>query len=272
MIRVAVLDMYNKTANLGMNNIIEILETYPEFSIQVFDVRGNCELPSMDFDIYISSGGPGSPLDGDGLWDRAYYHLMDKLWVHNQRSEEKKHALFICHSFQMICHHLSLGSVVKRKSSSFGVFPVHKTLAAEQEEILINLDDPFYVADFRKWQFIHPHMERMERMGCKILLLEKIRPHVPLDRAIMGMRFSPEWLGFQFHPEADPSGMYLHFTRPKQQAEFIEHKGELRFSRMLQRLKNPFHLTKTHQTIIPGFLNRAIKAINSQKRNDIAEV
>lgn len=272
MIKVAILDMYNGTPNLGMNNIIEIVETYSEFSFQVFDVRGKCELPSMDFDIYISSGGPGSPLDGDGMWDRAYYHLMDKLWTHNQRSAEKKYAFFICHSFQMICHHLSLGSVVKRNSASFGVFPVHKTLQGKDEILLQTLDDPFYAADFRHWQFINPHRERMERMGCKILLLEKIRPHVPLERAIMGVRFSPEWIGFQFHPEADPSGMYLHFTRPKQKAEFLKHKGEIKLERMLERLKNPHHLTTTHKTIIPGFLNACIKAISNQKRNNRAKV
>jgi tRNA C32,U32 (ribose-2'-O)-methylase TrmJ len=82
----------------------------------------------------------------------------------------------------------------------------------------------------------------------------------------MGVKFSPEWLGFQFHPEADPSGMYLHFTRAEQKAKYIKQKGEVRFTRMLERLKNPAHLTRTHITVIPGFLEDAIQKIKEQRK------
>ena len=49
-----------------MRGFREILERYKEknnldLTYQVFDVRRKVEVPDMDFDIYISSGGPGEP-------------------------------------------------------------------------------------------------------------------------------------------------------------------------------------------------------------------
>jgi hypothetical protein len=39
-------------------------------------MRGKCELPEIDqYDIYISTGGPGNPLIGDG----AYKNIMNLL-------------------------------------------------------------------------------------------------------------------------------------------------------------------------------------------------
>ena len=40
-------------------------------------------------------------------------------------------------------------------------------------------------------------------MGAKILCIEKERPHVPYERAVMGIRFNEYMIGTQFHPEAD---------------------------------------------------------------------
>ena len=259
--RVAILDMYNGVPNLGIDNIREILDIFRDLEFTVFNVRGNCELPGLDFNIYISSGGPGSPLEGDGVWDRAFFSLMDRLWMHNQRSDEKKFCFFICHSFQMICHHLSLGSVVKRKSESFGVLPMHKTEEGHKEKYFQGLSDPFYAADFRQWQFIQPIQERIDRMGCKVLALEKIRPHIPLERAIMAMRFSPEWFGVQFHTEADPEGMLEHFILPDKKQMVIEKKGEEKYQKMLDHLFDSDNLSNTYKTILPAFLSDAIQRV-----------
>ncbi len=264
-IRLALLDMYDGQKNLGIGNIISLIEEHQEISYKRFDVRSMCELPGLDYDIYICSGGPGSPLEGDRIWDRAYYNLMDRLWIHNQRSEEKKYVYFICHSFQMICHHLSLGSVVLRKSESFGVFPVHKTEAGKTDRLVSPLPDPFYVADFRNWQFIQPDLERIHAMGCKILALEKIRPHVRLERAVMAMRFSDEWVGTQFHAEADPAGMILHFTKNEKKKKIIEEKGLEKYNQIISDVKDPAKLPLTHEHILPQWLSESSKKILSYK-------
>ena len=88
-IKVAILDLYNGIENEGMRGFREILARYKEahdldLTFEIFDVRINCEVPGTDFDIYISSGGPGSPLDTEGTeWEKKYWNLIDKLEKHN---------------------------------------------------------------------------------------------------------------------------------------------------------------------------------------------
>ncbi|HUF10459.1 MAG TPA: hypothetical protein VMO47_14150, partial [Rhodothermales bacterium] len=66
-VRVAVLDMNKGTKNLGIPSILAILDEasterhMPRFDYRVFDVRVKGEIPDLGFDIFISSGGPGSP-------------------------------------------------------------------------------------------------------------------------------------------------------------------------------------------------------------------
>ena len=263
--------MYNNTKNLGIKHINKIIDTFDNLEYKVYNVRGNCEIPSLDYDIYVHSGGPGSPLEGDGIWDRAYYYFLEKAWKHNQRSENKKYAFFICHSFQMAFNFLSLGSLVLRHRPSLGIYPMHLTEDGEFEEIFHGLPDPFYAADFRKWQVIQPNMERIDRLGCKILAREKIRPHVPRERAIMAMRFSPEWIGTQFHPEAEPKGMLLHFDQPDEQKEILEHKGVAKFHHMIEIAKDPTKLQVTHDTILPKFFRQSIEKLEQIEALNIAE-
>ena len=100
-IKVAVLDMYNGQPNQGMRCIFDIINRFNQMiSFQVFDIRGNEEMPDIkQFDIYISTGGPGNPLEGDGKWDVNYFNFLDEIWKWNQENEMKKHVLFICPSF-----------------------------------------------------------------------------------------------------------------------------------------------------------------------------
>ena len=70
-LRIAILDLYEGQANQGMRCIRELLNQYAEihhldFHWEEFDVRLEKQVPDLSFDIYISSGGPGSPLDSEG--------------------------------------------------------------------------------------------------------------------------------------------------------------------------------------------------------------
>ena len=72
-IRIAILDLYEGQANQGMRCIREILNKFGEanhldLEWDEFEVRQQLNLPDMSYDIYISSGGPGGPLDGDSEW------------------------------------------------------------------------------------------------------------------------------------------------------------------------------------------------------------
>lgn len=129
-IRVAILDLYEGAPNQGMRCIREILKMYGKqhslnVSVDEFEVRMSKQIPSLDYDIYISSGGPGSPLDSKGSeWENLYYSWLQQIEKYNSHTSNplKKNVLFICHSFQLACRYFGIGNVAKRKSTAFGVF------------------------------------------------------------------------------------------------------------------------------------------------------
>lgn len=264
--KVAILDMYDGAPNQGMRAIKEILDEYQGvLQYTVFDVRKGEELPEMNYDIYISTGGPGNPLEGDGVWDKNYFKLIDRIFTYNRNSKiNKKYLLLICHSFQMVANHLGIGKITKRQSMSFGTFPTHKTEEGMIEPLLKNLENPFFVADFRYYQLIEPNEEKLKALGAKILALEKVRPHIDLERAIMMIRYSDEIVGTQFHPEGDALGMLEHFQVAERKAAIIKEHGEEKFQRMIQDLNHPGKIQKTHDEVIPGFLNQAIEGLINQ--------
>ncbi|MEZ4887682.1 MAG: GMP synthase [Chitinophagales bacterium] len=262
--RLAIIDMYNGEENQGMRCIKEIIQEHPEpFDWQVFEVRNKHQVPnSNDFDIYIFTGGPGNPLEGEPIWETPFYQLIEDLWQHNLKAikSEKKHVFFICHSFQMACHHFKIGKVTQRKSVSFGTFPVFKTEDGLKDDFFKPLPNPFYVADFRSYQLVELNEKQAKKIGAKVLMREKKRPHVPLERAIMGVRFSDEILGVQFHPEADPEGMTIHFGDEKRKEIIIEDHSEEKYDFMIQHLNDPDKIPLTHQVILPSFLDNALKS------------
>ena len=90
-IKIALLDMYNGEPNQGMRCIIDVVNRFSSvMSFEIFDVRVKCELPDIkEFDIYISTGGPGNPLIGDGNWDVKYYAFIDSLNKWNSENAVK---------------------------------------------------------------------------------------------------------------------------------------------------------------------------------------
>lgn len=265
-LKVAVLDLYNGVENQGMRCIKQILRDCDRrfddvrVSFTVFDVRAKAEVPGMEFDVYISSGGPGSPYDGDGeLWERKYFQWLDNLWRHNKSDAQSKFLLSICHSFQMLCRHFDFAEVVIRKSGSFGIMPVHLTEEGQNDPLFSRLSNPFYAADFREWQILQPNEEKIRLVGASILAIEKERPHVPLERAVMAMRLSDFVVGTQFHPEADPEGMYHHFTNDVQREKITDTHGEEKFNQIIHRLTGPEYLLPTYQNFIPEFIRTAVE-------------
>ena len=57
-VRLAILDMNNNHDNMGIASIKRIADRFAIIEYEVFDVRHKKEVPGLDFDIYISSGGP----------------------------------------------------------------------------------------------------------------------------------------------------------------------------------------------------------------------
>lgn len=263
--RLAILDLYDGTPNQGMRCIKDIIDTFGgQVIYQVFDVRGKAEVPGLDFDFYISTGGPGDPRVGDGHWDVKYYDWLQAVWTWNKHQEAKKPVLYICHSFQMAVSFFNLAVVSERKSMSFGTFPIHLTDAGMCEPVFDGLNNPFWAADFRSYQVISPNEERFEALGAELLAIEKNRPHVPLERAIMAIRFSPEMLGVQFHPEADPEGMIAHFIDPERREAIIEEHGAEKYHRLLADMRHPKRIMHTYSRILPQFIAQSLAVVHRE--------
>ena len=266
-IKVALLDMNNNHANQGMRNIKEISKAFKEnadedVTIELFDVRYKNEVPNIaDFDIFISSGGPGNPHQEGYEWEKKYAEFLTGIWEHNQRQEDKKFLFLICHSFQIASIHWNIGNICKRKSYSFGVMPIHKTEEGENDFLLKNLPNPFYAVDSRAYQLIEADEEKMEKMGMKIMALEKVRPHIHLERAVMAIRFSAEIFGTQFHPEADPKGMIENLKNDKNRTAMIENFGVEKYLETIDRMDDPDKIILTQRQILPRFLQSASEQI-----------
>ena len=268
-IKIAVIDLNNGSPNQGLRCLHDLLKQAgedrpnPGVAFDFFDARQGGELPDINYDIFISSGGPGSPYDGQGqAWEKSYFNLLNRIYAHNQNGNfQKKYVFFICHSFQMMVRFFGLAEVVQRHSKSFGIFPVHKTEAGKADALFQGLDDPFYGSDFRNWQVIQPNRPQLKSLGAKILCIEKIRPHVPYERAIMAVRVSPEMVGTQFHPESDPASIQWHLQHPAKKDQIIERWGIAKYRQMQQLADNDDAVARTQRIIIPGFMNSAFRAL-----------
>ncbi|GAB3883830.1 type 1 glutamine amidotransferase [Spirosoma agri] len=265
--KIAVLDMNNNHANEGMRCILHLIRSVQgndqaELAFDVFNVRAGTEIPGLDYDIYISSGGPGSPLASEEAWEKPYFNLIDQLFAWNRKNDRKKFVFLICHSFQLTVRHLELGFLSKRKSTSFGIFPIHQTDDGCADAVFQGLPEPFYAVDSRDYQITEPNLDRMNEMGASILCLEKIRPHVPLDRAVMAIRFSPEIVGTQFHPEADNEGMLRYFLTDEKRNQIVTNFGQEKYDEMVAYLQDPDKIALTESVILPGFLRQAIAALS----------
>jgi GMP synthase-like glutamine amidotransferase len=268
-VRIAILDLYEGAENQGMRCIREIIHQWGNIhhykvALDEFDVRQKYALPDFSYDVYISSGGPGSPLESEGLeWDTKFCNWIKQVeeWNNSVSNFPKKHVLFICHSFQLACRYYKVANVCKRRSTAFGVFPVHMTNDGLNEIVFEGMNDPFYAVDSRDYQVIEPDHNRLKEMGGHVLAIEKERLHVPYERAIMGIRFNDYFIGTQFHPEADAAGMSMYLQREDKKKTVIENYGEEKWKSMIEHLNDPDKILFTHDHVLPNFLNNAVEAL-----------
>ena len=270
MIKIATIDLYNNERNEGMRCIKEIVSEAKarnneiEISYKVFDTRYKDEVPGIENDIFISSGGPGSPFEGEGTqWEKDYFNIIQKIWDHNQsNSERKKYLFFICHSFQMMGRFFKFGTVNQRHSKSFGVMPFTLTDEGKSDLIFSGLSNPFYAADIRQFQVVNPNKTVIDELGAKILSYEIVDDNEQAKPALAAVRISSEIVGTQFHPEADPESMLYHFKQDERKKQVVEKYGEERYFGMIKILERPDTIKKTRMTVLPSFLKNAIEELS----------
>ena len=267
-LRIAILDLYKGEKNQGMRGIRQIIKQFGEINqlnieLDEFDVRQQNSVPDLSYDIYISSGGPGSPLDSEGSeWEKYYFDWLSQVeeWNADAMQLQKKYVFFICHSFQLACRHWQLATVCARKSTSFGVFPIHLLEEGKEEPVFEGMADPFYAVDSRDYQVIEQRMNILYK-GAKVLCIEKDRPHVPYERAIMAIRFNDYFIGTQFHPEADAVGMSMYLQTEEKKKTVIENHGEEKWKSMIEQLNDPDKILWTYAHILPNFLTIALNTL-----------
>jgi GMP synthase-like glutamine amidotransferase len=256
-IRIAILDMYDGQPNMGRACIDGIVDKWAltnNLIIQKndFEVRTQGLLPDTNFDIYIATGGPGSPTDtADEKWDKDFTNWLEKML------ELDKHVFLICHSFQIACRHFNIGNVCLRKSRQIGILPVHVT--HENHFIFDGMEDTFHALESRLYQIIEPNDEVIDKMNAKIIALEKNRPTIQLERAIMALEFSANMTGVQFHPEAETQELIHYFHREDIKESIIENFGIEKWNSIIDALVHPSLIKDTYAKMIPNFLNNAIK-------------
>lgn len=261
--KVAILDMYNGFPGQGKRCIATLIQA-AGLDYEFYDSRQLNEYPDLlQHDIFISTGGPGNPHDvSTSEWGANYFKFLDDILAWNaENPESPKYAFLICHSFQMACIHWNLGEVTKRKSTSFGIFPVHKSDDGLSEPLFENLAEPFYVVDSRDYQVIQPNKIQLNALNAQVLCIEKERPHIALERAMMAVRFSPQVFGTQFHPEGDPQSMRHHLTDAKRIEEIIATYGQEKYDWLVSSVDDPEKIIHTYNTLIPEFLVSAMETI-----------
>jgi GMP synthase-like glutamine amidotransferase len=269
-IKIATIDLYNNERNEGMRCIGEIVEESKkkfndlDISYNIYETRFKEDIPGINCDIFLSSGGPGSPFEGKGKkWEKDYFNLIEKIYSHNQtNNDKKKYIFFICHSFQMMARFFEFGDVSKRNSKSIGVLPFEKTASGKADNILNQLTNPFYAADIREYQVTNPNKKVIDDLGANILSYEILDGNSDGELAIAAVKISNEIFGTQFHPEADPESMLYHFNRPDEKKQIIDIYGEEKYNRMLEILQEPNAVKLIRKTVIPNFLNIAIDELS----------
>lgn len=263
MARIAILDFYNGDTNQGMACLLRLVAASGA-EARVYDVRQKGELPNPDdFDHLISSGGPGDPHEVESYpWGSKFEELLNQISDRNKVPNRPKcHAFLICHSYQMACIRWGLAEVTRRQSRAFGIYPMSKTERGMSDPLLQGLPDPFYVIDSREWQVIQPHRDAMAAHGSQVLAVERDRPHVPLERAAMMIRFTPEIVGSQFHPEGDDDSMRYYLDNPDRLEKMTEFAGDRKINKIKSHLGDSQKVNLTHQILIPAFLRHALKSL-----------
>src|SRR5262249_14172079 len=145
-----------------------------------------------DCDLYLSSGGPGSPFDGDGHpWSDDYGRFSDHVVESSTRGGEGMQALFaICYSFEMVVRHFKLAHIGPRAERKLGVMPVYTTHEGQSHPLLAPFGDRLFAFEHRNWEAIDLDEAKLRSLGGKLLARES-RDGVSKGRALLALDGAP---------------------------------------------------------------------------------
>jgi homoserine O-succinyltransferase/O-acetyltransferase len=271
-LRLCIVDMNNAHVNQAMRCLRGLADSFfehvrktnPDLPCERLEVspRDTNDPVPRDCDLYLSSGGPGSPFDGDGQpWSADYGQFCDGVLDSASRGGQDRQALFaICYSFEMVVRHFGLARIAPRAERKFGVMPIYTTGEGQKHPLLAPFGDRLFAFEHRNWEAIDVDEAKLRGLGGKLLARES-RDGVSKGRAILALEAGPGIETVQFHPEADRPGVMNWVARPEQAAAFKATYGEVTYQAMLRTLDDPRRLARTFALVIPGWLIRNFNAL-----------
>lgn len=213
-------------------------------------------------DLYIGSGGPGSPYDGDEQpWFGDFASFVDEIVESASGPAEHRKSMFgVCYTFEMLVRHFRVATMAMRDSRKFGVMPIYTTAAGQAHPLLGAFGDRLFAFEHRNWEAIDLDAKRLEALGGALLAQES-RDGWSKGRAILGLDLGSGIETVQFHPEADRAGVVSWVARPEQAEAFRATYGEDTYQAMLRTLDDPTRVARTYAIVIPGFLVRKFNAL-----------
>lgn len=266
-LRLCLIDMNNGHVNQAMRCLRGLGTTFFE-RVELHNPDIRCDLVQvsprdtdqkipLDCDLYLSSGGPGSPFDGDGMaWSADYGAFCDAVAESAACGGPDMRALFaICYSFEMVVRHFKLAHIGPRTDRKFGVMPIYTTPEGQRHPLLGAFGDRLFAFEHRNWEAVDLDESRLRTLGGELLARES-RDGVSKGRALLALDVAPGIEAVQFHPEADRPGVMNWVARPEQAAAFKSTYGEVTYQAMLRTLDDPRRLARTYALVIPGWLTR----------------
>lgn len=236
----------------------------PTLACELIEVspRDTNRVIPRDADLYLSSGGPGSPFDGDGEpWVADFSRFCDDILESHVRGGGEQKSLFaICYSFEMVVRHFELATIAPRAERKFGVMPVYTTPDGQAHALLGAFGDRLFAFEHRNWEAVDLDHAKLRSLGG-LLLARESRDGVSKGRAILALDVAPGIEAVQFHPEADRAGVMNWVARPEQAAAFKAVYGEVTYQAMLRTLDDPRRLARTYALVIPCWMARRFNAL-----------
>ncbi len=232
-----------------------------EHTLTYVQPRNLGEAPPRDCDLYLSTGGPDSPVDGfRESWVPAYRKFVDSV-VEGQlkHGPASPGLLGVCYSFEILTLHFGIAKLEPRPRK-FGIMPVYPTETGQRSDLLGAFGDRFFAWEHRSWQAVDLDERRLRELGGELYARES-RDGVSKGPCMTSFRFAQGAEGTIFHPEADRPGVLNWIDRPEQQKAVIEAYGELVYHRMRKTIDDPMRLARTYALLIPGWLSRQFNAL-----------
>ncbi|MFL5346938.1 MAG: hypothetical protein ACJ8AT_19315 [Hyalangium sp.] len=270
-LRIGLIDMNNGVPNQAIRSFRSIIATFtervrarnPGLTVTTTHVqpRNLGEVPPPDCDLYLSTGGPDSPVDGfKEHWATHLRTFFDKVVDGQLQHGTTAPSLFaVCYSFELAVLHFGIAQMIPRERK-FGIMPVYPTDEGLASPMFAPFGDRLFVWEHRSWQAVDLDEKKLSELGGMLLARES-RDGMSKGRGLMAFRFTRGVDGTIFHPEADRPGVLNWLDRPEQAKAVTDAYGELVYQRMRKTVDDPTRLALTYALLLPGWMARTFNTL-----------